>query len=139
MATYDYSLQGKNNEKKGISVFSGNIKPADNDTIAVAESAKLGTLPGNCVVTNAFLYVKTGATGGTQTLKITVGSTDVIAAVAVGTTDGAIVGGAVTRAHTGTGSEVSVTGGTADLSDGEVEVVVEYVEYTKSTGELTNY
>ena len=138
MAAYDYKRDYKNSEKKGVCSSSGTLIPADNDAIAIADTATLFRLPAFAVVTNAFIVVKKGATTGTQTLKITVGSTDVIAAVAVGTADGAIKGGTVTRAYTGTGADVTVTGGVAELADGEFEVVVEYVEYTKTTGELTN-
>ena len=70
-------------------------------------------------------------------MKITVGSTDSVAAVAVGTADGVIKGGAVTKVATGTGADVTVTTGVADLTDGEFEVVVEYIEYTRTIGEYT--
>lgn len=138
MAAFDYVRDYKNNHKKSVSLSVGKLIPADNDPIASGDTAKLFRLPPFAIVTNAFILVKTGATGGTQTLKISVGGTDVIAAVAVGTASGVIKGGAVTKKYTGTGADVVVTGGVATLADGEYEVCVEYVEYTKVTGELTN-
>lgn len=138
MAAFDYSRNYKNNSKKSVSLSVGTLVPADNDPIAIADTAKLFRLPPFAVVTNAFLVVKTAPTGGTQTLKITVGGTDVIAAIALSTVSGVIKGGAVTKKYSGTGADVTVTGGVAELADGHIEVVVEYVEFTKVTGELTN-
>ena len=139
MAAYDYKRDYKNNQKKSVCLSSGTLIPADNDTIGIGDVATLFRLPAFAVVTNAYILVKVGATTGTQTLKITVGATDVIAAVAVGAVDGAIKGGAVTKAYTGTGADVTVTGGVGAIADGEYEVCVEYDEFTKATGELTNF
>ena len=147
MANVNVKTYGKNNQKKGVSVSTATIKPAElttsqgvasAGTLATGDVVSVFNLPGNCAVTNAFIVVKTGATGGTQTMKITVGSTDVIAAVAVGTAANAIKGGTVTKVATGTGAAVSVTTGVAALTDGEFEVVVEYVEFGRTVGEYTN-
>lgn len=146
MANVNIKTMNKNNQKKATRVSSATIKPsalttamgvATAGTLASGDVVKVFTLPANSVVVDAFILVKTGATGGTQTLKITVGSTDTIAAVAVGTAANAIKGGTVTKVPTGTGADVSVTSGVADLTDGEFEVVVEYVEYTRTVGEYT--
>ena len=146
MANINIKTLGKNNQKKAVSISSAKIKPsaltvangvATAGTLASGDVVKLFSLPANSVVTNAFIVVTKGATGGTQTLKITVGSTDSVAAVAVGTADGVIKGGAVTKVATGTGADVTVTTGVADLTDGEFEVVVEYIEYTRTIGEYT--
>lgn len=146
MANVNIKTLGKNNQKKAVSVSSATIKPAAlttsqgvaaAGTLASGDVVKVFSLPANSVVVDAFIVVKAGATGGTQTLKITVGSTDAVAAVAVGTAAGAVKGGAVTRVATGTGADVTVTSGVADLTDGEFEVVVEYIEYTRTIGEYT--
>ncbi len=136
MATYNQILNGKNNEKKSVGIASATLKFTE-QAVAATETVAVFNLPANAVVTDAFFYVKTGLTNTTATGKITVGATDAIAAVAFAGVAGAIKGGTVTKVHTGTGSEVTVAIGTANATDGEVEVVVEYIEYTKTTGELT--
>lgn len=138
MANINVKLNGKNNQKKGVSASTATIKVADTGTIAVGDTVSLFKLPANSVVVNAFIVTRSTITGGTQTAKITVGSTDAIAAVALGTAANAIKGGTVTRVATGTGAEVIATVGVADLTDGEIEVVVEYIEFERTTGEYTN-
>lgn len=134
----DVKLFNKNNQKKAISISSASIKVAKTGTLANGEVITLCNLPAGAVVKDAFIVVTTAPTGGTQTLKITVGSTDAIAAVAVGTASNAVKGGTVTKVATGTGATVTATVGVADLTDGEFEVVVEYVEYNRTVGEYTN-
>lgn len=147
MANVSLKSAGKHNKKVSRSASAANIKPAvlktadgvaTAGTLATGDIVTLFTLPENVDVTNAYVYVVKAPTGGTQTLKISVGSTDIVAAVAVGTSAGVYKGGTVTKANSGTGSNVTVTTGIADLTDGEFRVVVEYVEYNKVTGELTN-
>lgn len=138
MASFDVKLSGKNNQKKRVSVSSATIRVADTGTIASGDTVKVFRLPANAVVVDAFLVTRSTITGGTQTAKITVGTTDVIAAVAVGTAANAVKGGTVTKAATGTGADVIVTIGTAALTDGILEVVVSYVEYERTVGEYTN-
>jgi len=138
MATYNQTLKGKNNEKKSVAASSATIDFSE-QAVASGESVLVFNLPENAIVVNAGFYVKTGVAGATATGKITVGSTDVVAAVAFGGTSDVLKGGAVTKGHTGTGAEVVVTVGTANATSGVVEVYVEYIQYTESTSELTNY
>lgn len=140
MANIDIKRLSRNDQKVSRCASAAVITPADLDAgqLASGDVVTLFTLPANADVTNAYIYVGTGATGGTQTMKISVGGTDVISAVAVGTADGAFKGGAVTRVNSGTGADVTVTTGVATLTDGSYRVVVEYVESDKVTGELTN-
>ena len=136
MATYNQTLNGKNANKKSVCVSSATLDFGE-QAVSTAETVALFNLPANAVVTNAFFNVTSGVAGATATGKITIGSTDAIAAVAFGGS-AAIKGGTVTKVATGTGAEVTVTVGTANATAGVVEVVVEYIEYTKTTGELTN-
>lgn len=147
MANVSVKLNGKNNQKKNVCTSTATIKPAAlttamgvaaAGTLASGDVVKVFTLPANAVVVDAMIVVKSGPTGGTQTMKVTVGSTDVIAAVALGTASNAVKGGTVTRAATRTGADVTVTTGVADLTDGEFEVVVKYIEYDRTSGEYTN-
>lgn len=147
MANVNLKNVKKHDRKVSRSASAANINPAvlttadgvaTAGTLATGDVVTLFTLPENADVTNAYIYVVKAPTGGTQTLKISVGSTDIVAAVAVGTSAGVFKGGSVTRANSGTGSDVTVTTGIANLTDGEFRIVVEYVEYNKVTGELTN-
>lgn len=136
----------KNGKKVSNSVSTAVIKPsslivkdgvATAGTLAVGDVVTLLTLPENVDVTNAYIYVKSAPTGGTQTFNIAVGGTDVVAAVALGTANGVYKGGTPARVNSGTSGDVTMTLGVAPLTDGEIRIVVEYVEYNKCTGELT--
>lgn len=137
MANYDVKLDGKNNQKKAICASTATITVADTGTIASGETVSVFNLPADAVVTNAYVVTRSAISGGTQTVKITVGGTDVIAAVVLGTAANAVKGGTVTKKATGTGAEVTATVGVADLTDGIIEVVVEYVEFDRTTGQYT--
>ncbi len=138
----------KHSKKVSTSVSTATIKPSTLTTLQGVVTAgtlvsgdvvTLFTLPENVDVTNAYIFVTTAPTGGTQTLKVSVGSTDVVAAVALGTSSGVYKGTFATKANVGsTPQDVTVTLGVANLTDGEFRVVVEYNEYNKVTGELTN-
>lgn len=136
MATYNQILNGSNNQKKNTSTLVAQVN-FGTQAVAQDETVLLANLPANAVITNAFFEVVGGVTGATATGKITVGSTDVIPAVAFAGVDGAIKGGTVTRVGTGTGAEAVLTVGTANATSGVVNVIVEYIETTKVTGELT--
>lgn len=146
MANVIYKLP-KFGKKVSRSASTATFKPSDfktsdgvavDGTLANGDVVTLLTLPENVDVTNAYIHVVTAPTDGTQTLQIALGATNLIAAIAVGAVSGAYKGGTVTKANSGTGSDITVTTGVADLTDGEFRIVVEYVEYTKVTGELTN-
>ena len=136
MATYDQTINDKNNQKRDTSTMVATVDFSE-QAVASGETVLLASLPSNSVITNALFEVVNGVTGATATGKITVGSTDVIPAVAFAGVDGAIKGGTVTRVGTGTGAEVILTVGVADATDGKVNVIVEYIETDKVTGELT--
>lgn len=150
MANIDVTLYGENRLKKSISLSVAAIKPAEIGAqygnpnpgqVKNGDVLTLFTLPGRVVVTSVFLLVKTKATNNTATIKIDVGTTNLFAATAVGSVNGAVVGGLVGTAkgiYLPTGGEVKATVGAADLTDGDINVVIEYYEVGKSTGELTN-
>jgi hypothetical protein len=128
----DLKRTGRNNQKRGVSVFTSEIMAT-----AVAQDDTLATLPAGSVVTNAYVVVTTVSGTTTDTVDIKVGSTVVGNECVVG-----VIGlGVGTPAPTyfGTGGDISVVSG-ADAPDtaGEYRVVVEYVELNKTTGEYTN-
>ena len=146
MATINHKLP-KSGKKVSRSASTATIKPAEvlasagaavDGTIATGDVVTLLTLPENVDVTNAYIHVVKAPTDGTQTLQLSLGSNTLTTALVVGTVSGAYKGGTTTKANSGAGSDITLTTGVADLTDGEFRIVVEYVEYTKVTGELTN-
>lgn len=149
MANVDLKLFGKNNLKKGTSVASGVIEPAkltkSNDglakdgELAIGDVVTLFSLPANCVITDAYIYVRVGDTGSsTATLKIDAGAVKtLINGQAVGSASNAPVGSLQAKAGTGTGVDVQATVGAAPIKGGVYEVVVEYVELGRTIGEYT--
>lgn len=144
MASIDYTRTAKNNEKRKVSVFTSNIKPANvtvaegfatAGTIAIGDVITLANLPANSIVTSASIQVVTGLTTGTQTVALAVGGTAIMAAVAVGTADNVTKGTTTVKKVEGA---LTLTTGVAAMVDGEIEVLIEYIEPDVVTGELTN-
>lgn len=148
MATVDLKLFGKNNLKKGNSVASATIEPkkltikydgiATEGELATGDKLVLFNLPSNCVIKDAFIYVKT-ADAGSRTAQLTVdaNTTNLVASTAVGEASNTVIGSLVGKVGTGTGVEVSATVGTAALKGGVYEVVVEFAELGRTVGEYT--
>ena len=143
MASIDYTRKDKNNQKRKVSVFTTNIKPADvtvaegfttAGTIASGDVITLANLPANSIVTSASVQVVTGPTTGTQTVALAVGGTAVMAAIALGTADNVTKGTTTVKKVEGA---LTLTTGVAALVDGEIEVIVEYIEPDLVTGEMT--
>jgi len=144
MANIDSTLDGRNNEKRGVCVLAVNVKPADvtveqgyatAGTIAIADVITVANLPKNSIVTSASLQVITGLTTGTQTVAIEVGGVEVMAAVAVGTANNVTKGTTTKKKVEGA---VTLTTAVADMVDGEFEVLIEYIEPDLVTGKLTS-
>lgn len=142
----DVTLFGKNNMKKAVSLMSAVVKPTSlttadglvtSGTIADGDTLILANLPANCIITNAMMVVRTAPSASTAQLTIKAGTDNIIAATAVGSSSGAVVGTFVGNKYTGTGKQIVAEVGTADLTDGEIEVVVEYYEISRTVGEYT--
>lgn len=150
MATIDIRTFGENRLKKSISLSTASIVPAkigesygnaNAGTVKSGDVLNLFVLPPRSVVTSVFVLVKTKATNATATFKIDVGKTELMGAIAGGSASGVTVGsmaGTAKGIYVPTGGTVTATIGVADLTDGDFEVVVEYYEVGKLTGELTN-
>jgi hypothetical protein len=147
MANLNYSRALKFNEKRITSVFSAELNEsatpdAKNGTIGVAsQNYLLGVLPPNAIVTNAYVFVKTAANAATSsaaTLGTAEAGSQLASAINLktlgkqGTFTGAL--------DTGTGAQIflGITNTGAANPVGKYVVVVEYLEYTKGVGELTN-
>ena len=131
----DISRSQGRHKKRNVCVFRSTINPTEMPTAGTYE---LGILPKNIVITNAFLAVKTpmdatrtvdvGFSGGATVLD-----------------DAALTGLAGSVVSTGFAAQLVETGPTLTvvtsgaLTQGECELLVEYVEYEQCTGELTDF
>lgn len=120
------------NEKKGVSVFVGDVTEAD-----IVAGTALCNLPDNVYVTKAFIDVTTVSTTATSTVDLKVGST-VIANECAATAAGYAAGTNVPKKFATGGAITAVVGAVAPAAGDLVcTVYVEYIEYKKRTGELT--
>jgi len=143
MAAVNYKRKDKNNEKRKVSVLTTNIVVADVTvaegfdtaaTIASGDVITVAELPENSIVVGAEIQVVVGPATGTQTIAIEVGGTEVMAAVALGTADNVTKGTTTKKKVSG---DVTLTTGVADLVDGEIEILIRYIEPDLTSGELT--
>ena len=130
-------------QKKGICVFSGLIaEGTENGEIDSATGNHLlGNLPPDAVILDANIHVKTvsdAVTSAVGTLGTASAGTQVLSAADLKSAgdEGTFTG----QSLTGTGVELwlglTITGAATDV--GEYIVIVEYLEYTKNTGEYTS-
>jgi len=130
----DLKRTGLNNQKRGVSVA---VTEQITYAAAATPSDTVFTLPANSMVTGVYAIV-TDAAGAGDTLDVVVGATVVaneIAISALGVASGTV---AVTNFPTG-GAVTVVAGAGAALGDASTyQVVVEYIELDKVTGEYTN-
>ena len=138
----DLTRVTNHSRKRAVSVFSGELKAGEGNFLATSENYLLAKLPRKAVITNAYVHVITAsdaATSAAATLGTASGGAQLVTGVDLKVTgeQGTFVG----QVHTSTGVELwlntTVTGAaTADV--GHYVVVVEYMEYTKTTGEYTD-
>ena len=126
---------GKNAEKKTSSVSAINIT---HDQITTGAN-EIFVLPDNCLITDVYCLTKVaGQTGLTLDLGFD-GSNqlgDDLDIDNTGVTSN--FHSSYTALDTGTGQTVTATF-SADPTAGEFDIIVEYIEYTKGCGDLTNY
>ena len=127
----DLRFEGKNNQKKGVSIFSS-------DVITTSETMNdtLFTLPANSLVTAVYAVVTTGSGTNTDTVDVKVGTTVVATEVVVGVVG--VASGTVAKTFFPTGGSVTVVAGAdAPGTTGKVRIVVEYIETELTTGTYT--
>lgn len=128
----DLRFEGKNNQKKGVSIFSSEVI-----TTSATMSDTLFTLPANSLVTAVYAIVTTGSGTATDTVDVKVGTTVVANEVVVGVVG--VASGTVTKTFFPTGGSVTVVAGSnAPGTTGKVKIVVEYIETELTTGTYTD-
>ena len=128
----DLRFEGKNNQKKGVSIFSSDVI-----TTSATMSDTLFTLPANSLVTAVYAVVITGSGTATDTVDVKVGTTVVANEVVVGVVG--VASGTVAKTFFPTGGSVTVVAGAdAPGATGKVKIVVEYIETELTTGTYTD-
>lgn len=132
----------KNAQKRSVCFFAEQLlEGLENGQIAAADADHLlANLPPDAVITDAYVHVKTPSDAATSlviTLGTTEGGSEILSAA-----DGTVAG----KTGTFTGQSLTDSGEPlwvgltyvgAATNVGEYVVVVEYLEYTKTTGEYT--
>lgn len=101
---------------------------------------QIANLPPDAIITDAYIHVKTGsdaATSATATLGTASGGTEILSAADLKTTgdSGTFTGQSLTGSGVTVWLGLTYVGAATNV--GEYVVVVEYLEYTKNTGEYT--
>lgn len=123
-------------QKKGVSILALVLDPSLSTEFDAAESYVVAALPSNSLVVGAEAFVNAVSDIGTLTLGITEAGTEIMSGIDTSATGDA---GAFTGTFdTGTGKSVYLETA-APLTTGEVVIIVEYIEYTKNTGEYTKF
>lgn len=135
MATLDKTRLAGAAQKKQRSVAAAKLAYTDFNS---TDTLQLFKLPADCMIVAAYAVVKTVANASSVLDIGTTASGNELQDNLALTTAG-VVGGTITsEVDTGTGVSIYVTPNQA-LTAGVIHVVVEYIEYTRANGELTNY
>ena len=140
MAFVDKTRENNFMQKKGICLFASEVIEGTEDAQIPAGSGNflLANLPPLAVITNAYVHVETisdAATSNVATLGTTEGGSEILSAADLKTVgkQGTFTGQSLTT--TGKPLYLGVTTTGAATNVGKYIIVVEYVEYTKNTGE----
>lgn len=142
MAT-DMTRENNFHQKKGVCLFASEVVEGTEDAQIAAGSGDflLANIPLDAVITDAYIHVETvsdAATSAVATLGTTEGGSEILSAADLKT--------AVGKVGTFTGQSLTLTGKPlylgvttvgAATNVGKYIIVVEYIEYTKNTGEYT--
>ena len=143
MANIDMTRENDFSQKKGVCLFAGEVNEGTEsfEIPAITGNYLLANIPPDVIITDAYVQVKTAsdaATTAVAKLGTAEAGSQILASANLKTVGKQGTFG--TQIDSGTGVElylgVTVTG--AATAVGKYVVVVEYVEYTKNTGELTN-
>ena len=134
MAHTDVTRLSTASQKKMVSVFAVVIGAESFSDFNAAGNYLVVNLPGDAIVTNAYIHTNVVSDAGAITLGTAEAGTQIMSA-GDSTTLGK-TGTSTGQVATGTGTPVYMSIA-APATVGEVVVVIEYLEYTKNTGEYT--
>ena len=138
----DKTRENNFHQKKGVCLFASEVIEGTEDAqIPVgSEDFLLANIPPRAIITDAYIHVETAsdaATSNVATLGTTEGGSEILSAADLKSTgkEGTFTGQSLTT--TGKPLYLGVTTTGAATNVGKYIVVVEYVEFTKNTGEYT--
>lgn len=134
MAFTDKTRIANFHQKKGVSQAVVRVNEAVFKEFASAGIFKVVNLPPDAVITDAFVHTLVTSDAGTITLGTLEGGSEVLSAGDVSATGKS--GNFTGQSATGTGKALYLKT-TAAAKLGDFIVVVEYLEFTKNTGEYT--
>lgn len=136
MATINKTRLAGANAKATHSSNTVTLKPADFAGVAVGDTMQLFTIPENSMITSAWIVVKSASQASvTAGIGITANGTELGASRALSSV--AVVGATLgTMLDSGTGKVVYFTP-SAIPTQGEFDVIVNYIEYRLGNGNLT--
>lgn len=142
MAHIDMTRENNFHQKKGVCLFASEVIEGTEDANIAAGSGNflLSNIPLDAVITDAYIHVETAsdaATTNVATLGTTEGGSEILSAADLTSTgkEGTFTGQSLTT--TGKPLYLGVTTVGAITNVGKYIIVVEYIEYTKNTGEYT--
>ncbi len=144
MADLDYTRKFKTHEKKSECFMCTEVTEGE-DFLAIDtgdDNYHLGNIPNDAIITDAYIMLKTAsdaATSATATLGTAPGGTEIMSAgdltAAAGSKTGTFTGESLTDTGKPLWLKLVYAGAVTDV--GDYVVVVEYVEFTLNTGNLT--
>lgn len=139
MAYVNLTRKANNSCKKSKSYFATQVDVKDSDVGLVTTNLLLANLPPNAIITEAYVHrevASNAATSSTVALGTTEGGAQIMAAADLKGTGkvGSLVGQILTGSGKPLYAALTITGA---QTAGKFYVVVEYLEPTKVTGELT--
>jgi len=143
MAYTDKTRAGRFMQKKCESFFAIELNEGteDNEMAVAGGTVSLANLPPNCIITNAYIHAVTASdatTSSTGKIGTSDGGSEVLSAANLKSTGkvGTFTGQSLTDTGVTLYLTVTKVGGDG-TAVGEVVVVVEYLEFTKNSGEYT--
>ena len=142
MAHTDMTRENNFHQKKGVCFLASKLLEGTEDAQIAAGSGNflISNIPLDALITDAYIHVETAsdaATTNVATLGTTEGGSEILSAADLKSTgkEGTFTGQSLTL--TGKSLYLGITTTGAATNVGKYIIVVEYIEYTKNTGEYT--
>lgn len=133
MANTNVTRLGNTHEKKGVCQMVFSVAPSNFEDLG-AGNFLVGYLPNQAIINDAFIWTSIASDAGAVTVGTTEGGTEILSAgdSAILDESGTFTG----KSGTGTGVPIFVNLAVAPTV-GVFNVIIEYIEFTLSTGDLT--
>ena len=136
MAYNDITRVATNAQKKGISILAVQVNNETRKHFPIGGNYLICNLPPDAIIVEGYIFVNEVSNGGTCLIGISEAGTEIASAAAVGTKGKVGTTPNTMPISSGTGTPIYLTIPTRPTT-GDFVVIVEYIEYTKNTGEYT--